>query len=481
MSGIGNQYINLAPGDYATDVQRLQRQQRMADLLQQQAQEPLQAPQGAVAPISWTNVLAKAIQAWGARKQQEKIDQSYQGLAQQDRSSADALLAQLTKQTLAIAPQQTAVSGTMPSLPGQQAPQPQGPSQNINVGGAAPQAALSPMDQMAAIMAARGGPQTQMIQNAMLPQIMRRQERDDARLEPMTEAAREQIAAQGAQQQANARMANSLPPTAAENLAHQDRQAQLAAEQQKTNLMYGPGGGDNDPQVNYWLQAYASGAIPGLQNIPKRYQDRVAKALANQPADSPIFGPLAGRRFGMASTAIVGPMMKLPQYELTAQGLPYIQRIQAALKNPGSVSDQELLDSFTKLSTAGNAITDAQVRIITDGKSLKDWLNVVGQKLGSGGVLSPDQRQQISKIAAATYDKYREGYQPLYDEATSKLQAAGIPKAFWTIPDLNKLNAAQTGGGGNSMSDADKQALAWANANAKDPRAAAIKKKLGVP
>ncbi len=146
--------------------------------------------------------------------------------------------------------------------------------------------------------------------------------------------------------------------------------------------------------------------------------------------------------------------MKLPQYELTANGLPYLQRIDAALKIPGSVSDQDLLDSLTKLNTAGNAVTDAQVKIITDGKSFSDWANTIANKFRTGGVLSADQRKQIRDISNSIYANYKKGYQPVYDQATSQLKAAGIPEAFWTIPDLNKLNAGVEAGRSSPASPA---------------------------
>jgi hypothetical protein len=137
-------------------------------------------------------------------------------------------------------------------------------------------------------------------------------------------------------------------------------------------------------------------------------------------------------------------------YKLTADGKPYLERIDAALKNPGSVSDQDLLDSLTKLNTGGNAVTDAQVRLITDGKSYADVANTFANKFKNGGVLSPDQRQQIQAIASQIYDNYKMGYQPIYEKAAAQLQAAGIPKQFWTIPDLNAINGPTELGGAPS-------------------------------
>lgn len=472
MSSAGNPYVNLnGPAALPYDLQlaQFQRQQKMADALRQEASEPIpvQTGGGQPAPISWVSVLAKALQGAGASAKEGRVDSQLKQLGAQDTDSAQALIRQLTQGTNQVgAPSMpsmpTQISATTPQLPGAPAPAQQAPA-NVQLpgtaGGQMQSAPPSMQDQLAAVLAARGGPQTQMIQQAMLPQIMGRQNmdyqhqlnRDDKQWEntlPMSTAAQQQITAQGQQAQQNSRFTNQLPETAYQQAQIGIERGKLGEERRYHDLMMGNGLGGDDPAVKAGFAAVTSGAVPGVQSLPKRLQIPVMELMNNSP--TAVYAPIAARRFGMASNSIVGPLMKLPQYELTANGLPYIQRIQAALTKPGSVSDQELLDSFTKLSTSGNAITDAQVRIITDGKSLSDWASTVGQKLQSGGVLSNDQRKQINEIANRTYAKYREGYQPLYDEATSKLTAAGIPKPFWTIPDLNKLNAAQTGGGGTA-------------------------------
>lgn len=145
-------------------------------------------------------------------------------------------------------------------------------------------------------------------------------------------------------------------------------------------------------------------------------------------------------RYSRAANSIIKNFIALPQYNLTANGLPFLQRIQAADSVPGSVSDAELLDSIVKLNTGGGQVTEAQVKLITGGKSFSDALSVWKNKLGNGGVLSDSQRKQLTDLGSKVFDKYKAGYQPVYDQATKQLEAAGIPKAFWTIPDLNNLS-----------------------------------------
>lgn len=207
------------------------------------------------------------------------------------------------------------------------------------------------------------------------------------------------------------------------------------------------------PGANQTVDAWVASVINGnstMSSVPAAYKNQVAVGINSQPATA--YSPLAASRNTTAATKIASNFIKLPQYQLTANGLPYLQRIDAALKTPGSVSDQDLLDSLTKLNTAGNAISDAQVKIITDGKSLSDWGGTILNKLGNGGVLSNNQRQQIDKISKAIFANYQKGYQPVYDQVTKQLTAAGIPKAFWTIPDLNNLDAQIQGGSSSNNS-----------------------------
>lgn len=165
-----------------------------------------------------------------------------------------------------------------------------------------------------------------------------------------------------------------------------------------------------------------------------------------------IYSPLAGSRFALEATRIAKNFIDLPGYQLTANGLPYIQRIQAAIQTPGSISDQELLDAMTKLSTSGNAVTDAQIKIITGGQNYADKLNVFGNKIASsGGVLSNQQRQDLVKTATDIYSAYSKAYQPIYNQVTNQLKNSGVPESFWTIPNLNTLST-QTNSGGDYQS-----------------------------
>ena len=199
-------------------------------------------------------------------------------------------------------------------------------------------------------------------------------------------------------------------------------------------------GDQNDPEFQTNVHAWTKSVLNGdatMQQVPMQYRTPVARERDSAPISA--YSPTASSRFQMASTRMTQPYRDMAQYKLAADGLPYLERIDAAMKTPGSVSDQDILDSLTKLNTGGNAVTDAQVRLITDGRSFSDAVNVFKNKLKNGGVLSDNQRQQIQTIANAIYANYQKGYQPIYEQATRQLKAAGIPEAFWSMPNLNNL------------------------------------------
>lgn len=217
--------------------------------------------------------------------------------------------------------------------------------------------------------------------------------------------------------------------------------------------------GGSNGVVQSWVNNIKNG-VGTLANVPAGLKNAVSIAYNALPAGS--FTPLAGSRFTIEANRIVSNYIAMPAYQLTAGGQLYLGRIQAAMKTPGSVSDQDLLDSLTKLNTGGNAISDAQVSLITNGQSYKDWASVLGNKLGTGGVLSNDQRNQIETLATNIYASYQKAYQPIYNQATALLQGAGIPQTFWTIPDLNNLGANVAASTGPSSGSSVQQQAASA-------------------
>lgn len=180
-----NPYISL--DGYDPDVAKIQRQQRLADMLQQQAAQdiPINTYNGQQAPISPFAGLAKMLQAYGAVRGQRKAEEEMQAYRDKDISSAAALARQLTQGTNQVGTpsmpaQTTTIDATMPQLPGGPVPEQRSVQATLPAqqGTGMTTAPPSMNDQLAAILSAHGGPQTQMIQQAMLPQIMQRQNFD---------------------------------------------------------------------------------------------------------------------------------------------------------------------------------------------------------------------------------------------------------------------------------------------------------------
>ncbi len=205
-----------------------------------------------------------------------------------------------------------------------------------------------------------------------------------------------------------------------------------------------------DPANAYSILASNGISLANPADQALKYANAQAKTPVANPDGTQNYSTIDITRYGRAANNIVKNFIALPQYSLVANAFPYLQRIQAADTNPGSVSDADLLDSLVKVNTGGGQVTEAQVKLITDGKSYADTVNVLTNKLENGGVLSDSQRTQLTDLATAVFDKYKTGFQPVYDQVTSQLKAAGIPQAFWTIPDLNTLDnqdtSAQSGG-----------------------------------
>lgn len=235
--------------------------------------------------------------------------------------------------------------------------------------------------------------------------------------------------------------------------AHADQNKLLELQNTLSQNAMANGHGELVSAIHNAKDSQSAMNAAGAAGIDPYKKAQTASLIASANAKTPVvnedgtqnYSTIDISRYGRAANSIVKNFIDLPQYKLTANGLPYLQRIQAADSIPGSVSDAELLDSIVKLNTGGNQVTEAQVKLITGGKSYSDAVNVFQNKFANGGVLSDTQRSQLTQLATKVFDRYRADYQPVYDKATSQLRAAGIPEAFWTIPDLNRLSGQSTG------------------------------------
>lgn len=177
---MSNPGISLtAQPDYAFQLSELQRKQKLAELLQQQSSEPIgiQTGGGQPAPIAWTSLLAKALQAGGGAYLSGKAAQDQKSLGEQDaQSSQDLVQALMRAKTNTIGS-----DGIAPSSQNLAAPPGMSAGDPVSIPGMAGTPATSTPDtqrQLAMLLGASGGPRTEAIRNAMLPQVFQQQNYD---------------------------------------------------------------------------------------------------------------------------------------------------------------------------------------------------------------------------------------------------------------------------------------------------------------
>ena len=79
-----------------------------------------------------------------------------------------------------------------------------------------------------------------------------------------------------------------------------------------------------------------------------------------------------------------------------------------------------------------------------NGKSLGDSYQTLEQKLNTGGILAPAQRQSLTDLAMETYNNNLNDYQKLWTSAVENMKGQGIPAQFWSnLPDFTSLFSTQ--------------------------------------
>lgn len=195
------------------------------------------------------------------------------------------------------------------------------------------------------------------------------------------------------------------------------------------------------PGVGYYLhQADGSYVLKSaLPSDTDTQYNSIKQTIANA---QPFSGsPRVTSQWTTATNKELSAFKDLGTYKVLSTVAPYMANIRAAQVNPGSISDLELLDSYVRLSKGGTGqVTGDQVDIALRGASIADSANVLEQKLQNGGVLSPNQRNQLVQLASNVYNENAGDYKKLYVQAIQGLQAQGIPTQFWAnLPDLNSL------------------------------------------
>lgn len=481
-----NQSISLA--NYDPETAKIQRQQQLAQMLQEQSLAPPETNSynGIQAPISPFSVLAKVLSAYASKKMADKSDTQYQDLQTKRRQEfADALSKQYQ------VPDKPAQGVTLPEIaPAQTQFGPVGgqaadPTQGAVANAQAPRP-TTPDEQLtnATQMMSSGNPLVSEMAPDLYKTALQRQQAAQLlsgldlsnvpqRVRPIIQAQITQGDTAGAMKTyGDATKPMSVGGNIVSPIAtgyQTDFAAKPAAVQeyeyakqngfkgsltdyqkskaQATHITVNGGGSANPDTIANWAKNVHSG-LATIQQVPLAIRNDVSNFLGQEVngGDSPI----VAQRQTLASSRITAPYTKMSQYQLAADAQPYIQRMAAAAKHPGSIGDADLLDSLIKLNTGGNAITEAQASLVTGGRSISDTLSVMGNKLKTGGVLSNDQRQQILAMGKEIASNYQKGFGPVYAKATKQLEDAHIPKQYWTIPDINSFAEMSGFGGGAS-------------------------------
>ena len=96
-----NNVSTVSFGDYSSEQQDIERRRKMAEALQQQSMQPINNPMsgGYVTPISWTQGLAKMLQAYGGRKGQDEATERQKALAERSKTEAMDFVSTLPQAT----------------------------------------------------------------------------------------------------------------------------------------------------------------------------------------------------------------------------------------------------------------------------------------------------------------------------------------------------------------------------------------------
>jgi LysM repeat protein len=174
--------------------------------------------------------------------------------------------------------------------------------------------------------------------------------------------------------------------------------------------------------------------------IATQYTAMAAKVKAAEA--NPISGsPLNKGRMTRNANSALSNYLASPVYAAVSSGASYLARINAAVQDPGSISDTSLADAIIKIETGGGQVTDSQISTYFAGQSFADKFAVEGDKItGQGGVLSPSQRTQLVNLAQSVFSNYQTQYQQLYVQAMTNLQGQGIPLNYGgNMPDFLSL------------------------------------------
>lgn len=139
-------------------------------------------------------------------------------------------------------------------------------------------------------------------------------------------------------------------------------------------------------------------------------------------------------------------------------------------QKPSAAGDLSMIFAYMKMLDPASTVREGEFATAQQAAGVPERVITQYNKILKGERLSPDQRKDFVQQARNLYNAQ------LKIVKEKEKASSDLAKSYGVDPNLVVTRPAQAA----SMSEKDKAALDWANKNPKDPRAAAIKQKLGV-
>lgn len=164
----------------------------------------------------------------------------------------------------------------------------------------------------------------------------------------------------------------------------------------------------------------------------------------------------------------------LPEIKNYKQAYPAYSAIADATKRNTPQSDINIVYGLAKLYDPTSVVREGEYATVANSPNIPEKVKGYAQYLAGGGRLSTETKNQIlaeAKSRIGTYEAEAKKAKSSY-EGIAKKRGMDPASVFTDMGDMTAAPVAQ-------QNPQDVQALAWANANPKDPRAAQIKQRLG--
>ena len=444
--------INLNP--YTAESAAIQRKLQMAQLLNQQAMQPLEMPQQAGVKISPYAGLAKILEGFNAGREEKSATQAYKNLAEKYQAGSQADISSFLQARLGSQAKELA------------GPAPQGAPQGISSegmeGGYMQPAQAPDVNRAMAIALGSQNPSLQAAGGAMLSQMTAQDKIKDFKVElvgdkthrigytetgkridlgPITESVSPDTAARLKQDKEIAdRAFGQLSASQKATLANEAARIGISAQQLFFDTGIKAGGGAFVNPIARPTQPTAPTATPALtpNAVP------VAGApVANAPPKSPSSYTPFGNVNAQANDLVLPPKFRLEQmknapgqentlrdeFNTLTRDFRTVQDAHSKIKSVANTGagDMSLLYSYVKLLDPGSVVRESEFATAAASGSFGERIQGLAQRVISGQRLPPDLRTDFIREADGIYTSQKEG-------------ADRLEKQYRDIAKRNNLN-----------------------------------------